>query len=63
MENITIMKELNGAGSPHLMVKPVLRCYICSTAYHYKVKRSWFVRNVLFFLPIKVYFCGRCVKH
>lgn len=42
--------------------KPLLKCSKCSTAYHYKAPLNWFFRNLLFFVPIKAYFCARCVK-
>lgn len=44
------------------MTKPILKCYKCGTPYHYKIKRNWLLRNVLFFLPVKTFFCGKCVK-
>ena len=43
--------------------KPHLRCHKCSMMYHYRVPKNWLLRNVLFFLPIKVFFCARCLKN
>jgi hypothetical protein len=45
--------------------KPWLRCRKCSSVYHYKVPVNWFLSGVLFFLPIKAFFCARCltVRH
>jgi hypothetical protein len=44
------------------MGKPVLRCNKCSAIYHYQVKRDWIFRYILFFLPVKTYFCAKCAK-
>ncbi len=42
--------------------KPELRCRTCNTIYHYrKTPNSW-VRSILFFLPVKSFFCARCLK-
>lgn len=42
--------------------KPFLKCEKCGQIYHYKKERGWFSRNVLFWLPIKVFFCAKCAK-
>jgi len=44
------------------MGKPLLRCHKCRAVFHYTIKRNWFGCNLLFFLPIKVYFCAKCAK-
>jgi len=42
--------------------KPFMHCRRCSQPFHYKMPRNWFGRNLLFFLPIKRYFCAKCLK-
>ncbi len=42
--------------------KPLLKCSKCKTVYHYKVPLNWFFKNILFFIPIKTYFCAHCLK-
>ncbi len=37
------------------------RCWKCNTPYHYQIPRPWLIKNLLFFLPIKKYFCPHCV--
>jgi hypothetical protein len=44
------------------MEKALLRCRKCSALFHYSLRRNWFFRYVLFFLPVKVYFCAKCAK-
>jgi hypothetical protein len=44
------------------MPKKVLKCYSCSAPYHFEKPRNWIGRNLLFFLPVKRYFCARCLK-
>jgi hypothetical protein len=44
------------------MQKKILRCSKCSAPYHFEKKRNWIGRNFLFFLPIKRYFCAKCLK-
>jgi len=51
---------LNGAA---VKGKPSLVCHKCHSLYQYRVERNWVLRNVLFFLPIKVFFCARCLKN
>jgi len=63
MEDLSITRKFGNMASVPASAKPALRCYRCSTAYHYKVRRGWFIKNVLFFVPIKIYFCPRCVKN
>jgi len=62
MEDLTFSKNLRVADKAFDTGKPYLRCYKCAAAYHYRVRRNWFLKYVLFFLPIKIYFCGHCVK-
>jgi hypothetical protein len=63
MKSLTVMHTSRAILKPHFAEKPDLKCYKCSTVYHYRIKRNWFVKYFLFFLPIKIYFCGRCVKN
>ena len=63
MENIIINKKSRKSVRTYALTKPSLKCYKCSTVYHYRIKRNWFLKYVLFFLPIKIYFCGHCVKN
>jgi len=37
-------------------------CSKCGSPFHFKMRRSWFTKNILFFLPIKKYFCAKCKK-
>ncbi|HZY36345.1 MAG TPA: hypothetical protein VFE53_06830 [Mucilaginibacter sp.] len=62
MENITLKNDPAMYNAADAFDKPVLRCHKCSSTFHYRIPRGWFLKYVLFFLPIKVYFCGRCVK-
>ena len=63
MENLFTMKDPSAAELQINMAKPALKCYKCAGPYHYRIKRSWFLKYIFFFLPIKIYFCGRCVKN
>jgi hypothetical protein len=63
MENITIANNLNLKVDTLVEGKPHLRCYKCATIYHYRIRRNWLLKYVLFFLPIKIYFCGHCAKN
>jgi len=40
--------------------KPLLGCKKYSSVYHFKVGVNWFLRIVLFFVPLKAFFCARC---
>lgn len=42
------------------MEKPLLKCHKCNSVYHFPIERNWILKGVLFFLPIKVYFCSAC---
>ncbi len=53
---------INNDLSMHDNEKPLLKCRKCGTGYHYKVPVNGFLKAVLFFLPIKSYFCARCLK-
>jgi hypothetical protein len=63
MENLTVNKKPTKLNGGYAMNKPSLRCHKCSTVFHYRIRRGWFLKYVLFFLPIKIYFCGHCVKN
>ncbi|ASU32330.1 hypothetical protein MuYL_0427 [Mucilaginibacter xinganensis] len=44
------------------MSKKILRCSKCNSPYHFEKQRNWFGRNLLFFLPLRRYFCAKCLK-
>jgi len=44
------------------MKKSTLTCPICGGAFHHRVKRNWFLKHALYFVPIKIYHCGGCEK-
>ncbi len=44
------------------MSKPLLKCHKCGTVFHFQIPRGFVLRQILFFLPIKIYFCARCKK-
>jgi len=37
-------------------------CPICCEPSHLKLHRNWFLKYVLFFMPIRKYFCPGCEK-
>jgi DNA-directed RNA polymerase subunit RPC12/RpoP len=37
-------------------------CPKCGAPHHYRLHRNWFIKYVLFFLPIGHYFCAKCSK-
>jgi hypothetical protein len=37
-------------------------CPVCCEPSHLKVHRSWVLKRVLFFLPVRKYFCSGCKK-
>jgi len=43
-------------------MKPYLGCFKCRSIFHFSIPKGWFLRKVLFFLPIKIYFCAKCNK-
>lgn len=61
MDNFVVIKGLSAEEKGISLSKPSLRCYRCHSVYHYRIRRGWFLKYVLFFLPIKIYFCGHCV--
>ena len=38
------------------------RCRVCEEIMNTRVKRNPLIRTLLFWLPIKVYFCQKCVS-
>jgi hypothetical protein len=62
MEAVVTAKK-HEAVNGSVVSKPYLRCHKCHTPFHYRVYPNWIFRNVLFFMPIKVYFCARCLKN
>jgi hypothetical protein len=45
------------------MEKPYLRCNKCNAVYHFPIRKNWITGGLLFFLPIKIYFCAKCAKN
>jgi len=45
------------------MKNALLKCPVCTAAFHHRVKRSWFLKHALYFLPIKIYYCEHCEKN
>jgi len=45
------------------MKKPSLNCPVCTHTFHHRVKRDWFLKHALYFLPIKIYYCDSCQKN
>ena len=44
------------------MKKCSLKCPVCAENFQHRVSRSWFLRYILFFINVKIYFCNRCKK-
>ena len=44
------------------MIKQPCQCPKCASKYEYEVKRNWVLRYLLFFLPIKIFFCLNCMQ-
>ena len=42
--------------------KKTLTCYKCLAPYHFTKPRNWMGRNLLFFLPVRRFFCAKCLK-
>ncbi len=38
-------------------------CKKCGSDFHYQVPRGFFLKNVLGFLPIRIYWCPRCTAN
>lgn len=45
------------------MKKCTLRCPQCTQVFQSRVRRNWILRNLLFFIPVKIYFCSICDKN
>ena len=39
------------------------KCDHCEREYQLRVKRGFLVKTFLFWLPVKRYLCGNCMKH
>ncbi len=39
------------------------KCHHSEREYQLRVKRGFFVKTFLFWLPVKRYLCGTCLKH
>jgi len=63
MDQAAVVKRHASINGAPVKGKPFLVCYKCHSIYHYRLHRNLFMRYVLFFLPIKVYFCGHCLKN
>ena len=37
-------------------------CSTCKNQFHFRMHRSWFVKNILFFLSVRKFFCAKCQK-
>lgn len=48
--------------APLLKPTTVRYCRKCGSSYHFQLHRNWFVKKVLFFLPLRIYFCAKCQK-
>jgi hypothetical protein len=42
--------------------RPVLRCSKCDQILRTRVKRNFLIKTLLFWLPLKVFFCSKCLK-
>ena len=42
------------------MDQPYLKCCKCDTVFHFKLEQSLLQKTLLFFLPVKVFFCAKC---
>jgi hypothetical protein len=40
-----------------------LKCPLCAHGFHHRVKRNWFLKYTLFFVPVKIYYCDLCKKN
>ncbi len=38
-------------------------CRKCGTQFHYQVPRGFVLKYVLGFLPLRIYFCPKCVTN
>ncbi|HZY36344.1 MAG TPA: hypothetical protein VFE53_06825 [Mucilaginibacter sp.] len=45
------------------MKKLSLLCPICGQEFHHRVKRTWFLKHVLYFMPFRIYYCEGCEKN
>jgi hypothetical protein len=45
------------------MDNPRIRCPKCANTLNYRIERNWIGRNLLFFIPVELYFCVGCFKH
>ncbi len=50
------------AVATYSMEKTYLRCHKCNEPFQYRVPTPWVFSLFLFFLPIKSFFCARCLK-
>lgn len=39
------------------------KCQKCHTDFHYQVPRGFILKNVLGFLPIRIYWCPKCTTN
>jgi uncharacterized protein YlaI len=38
------------------------KCWVCDQVLDTRVKRNFLLRTLLFWLPVKVYFCTKCAS-
>jgi len=38
-------------------------CRKCGTQFHYQVPRGFVLKNLLGFIPVRVFFCPKCVTN
>jgi hypothetical protein len=39
-----------------------MKCHKCGAVFHFPIKKPWVLEYLLFFLPIRIYFCAKCNK-
>ena len=37
-------------------------CRKCNSPFHYSIPRGWLLKGLFGFLPIRKYFCARCLE-
>ena len=44
------------------MTKQTLKCPKCDCEFHYEKPRGWFLKSLSYFIPVRAYFCAKCLK-
>lgn len=39
------------------------KCRVCGSDFHYQIPRGFLLKNVLGFLPVRIYWCPRCIAN